>query len=369
MPTAEQPILIAGAGIAGLALGAALRRDGRDCRLLDERPALGSAGGAITLWPNAVAALDRIGVGDDVRRASTRVAPGAIRTPSGRELLRLDPDRLERSLGGPLLAVRRGVLVELLHARLDPAQLEFGVSVRGYTRKAGGVSVRTDRDTRHVPVLVGADGYRSAVARTLAPELRESYAGYPAWRGVAPFATTRADQFWGAGKEFGLVPLDDGSTYWFATRHEPAGGTDPDLPGLRASFAGWPEPVPALLASLSPADVSRVDVMDRTSPRSWVDGPVVLLGDAAHPMRPHLGQGGAQALLDAAELARCLREITDPSAAFEHFELVRRRAALRVVRMSRSAGQAVNGPDVLHHGLRLLPQQVMLRRMAAVLGS
>jgi 2-polyprenyl-6-methoxyphenol hydroxylase-like FAD-dependent oxidoreductase len=360
------PLVVAGAGIAGLGLAAALRRDGSDCLLLDERPELGSSGGAITLWPNALAALDAIGVGDDVRRAGTPVAAGTIRDPAGRVLRSLDGDRFRAALGEPMVAIRRGVLVELLHARVAPDSVRAGVAVRGYRREGDGVCVLTDGEPLRAVALVGADGYRSAVARALEADLPERYAGYPAWRGVADLGGLAPEQFWGRHREFGVVPLDAGSTYWFAAAREPAGGSAADeLAHLREVFADWPSPVRALLDATAPDAVTRNDVMDRGTPRRWADGPVVLLGDAAHAMRPHLGQGGAQALVDAVVLARCLREHPDAAAAFAAYERARRRPALRVVRLSRAAGFAVSAPTLLHHALQLVPERLLLARLAS----
>lgn len=360
----DEQLVIAGAGIAGLALAARLRNAGSSwsCVLLDERPALGSTGGAITLWPAALAALDRIGVGADVRAAGHAVGPGSIRTRDGRVLRRLDM---------PLLAVRRGELVEILHGRVAPGTVSFGTAVTGHERTSGGVRVLTAAGPLDAAALVGADGYRSQVARTLQPGLGERYAGYPAWRGL-----TRADglepfQVWGEGREFGVVPLDRGESYWFATLPEPAGGTAPDeLAHLRTAFADWPEPVRRALAAAEPGTVSRNDVMDRDRLRRWTDGPVVVIGDAAHPMRPNLGQGGCQALVDAALLASLLAATgASPAVAFAAFEARRRRTVGRVARASRAAGRAVEAPEVLHRLSALVPDPVFRRVLMRVVGS
>ena len=183
----EQPIVIAGAGIAGLALAAGLQRadTATPYLLLEERPELGSAGGAITLWPNAIAALDEIGVGDDVRRAGYPLGAGTISTSRGRVLRSLDLERSAAALGGPLVAVRRGDLIDILHAQIKPGSVLLGIAVRGYGHDSDGVQVLTDGDPIEASALVGADGYRSEIARALHPGLPERYAGYPAWRGIA----------------------------------------------------------------------------------------------------------------------------------------------------------------------------------------
>ena len=246
------PLLVAGAGIAGLALAAALRRDGHDCLLLDERPELGSTGGAIMLWPNALAALDAIGVGDDVRCAGTAVSAGTIRTASGGVLRRLDPDRFAAALGGPLVAIRRGVLVELLHTRVSPDSVQVGLAVRGYRQSADGVTVLTDGDPLPAAALVGADGYRSAVARALDPGLPETYAGYPAWRGIADLGGFEPTQYWGRHREFGLVPLDQDSTYWFAAAREPAPAAPPPPSWPICGSSSQAGPPPSVSSSTPP---------------------------------------------------------------------------------------------------------------------
>ncbi len=222
--------------------------------------------------------------------------------------------------------------------------------------------------------LVGADGYRSRVARTLQPGLADTYAGFPAWRAITRADGLEAVQLWGGRQELGVVPLGRGEAYWFATVREPAGGVlapDPadEIAHLRAAFAGWPDPVRRVLDATDLTTLSRNDVMDRAPLRTWRDGPVVVIGDAAHPMRPHLGQGGCQALLDAATLAGLLSLPTPLAEAFAAFEARRRRTAGRVVRASRAASRAVDAPTAVHRLSALVPDRVFLRALAALGGS
>jgi 2-polyprenyl-6-methoxyphenol hydroxylase-like FAD-dependent oxidoreductase len=353
----EPELVIAGAGIAGLALAASLSRAGVPgrYRVLDERPSLGSTGGAISLWPAALDALDRIGVGAAVRAAGHPVGPGSVRTRAGRTI---------RSLDLPLLAVRRGLLVELLHAAVTPGSVTFGCAVTGYRRTGAGVRVETAGGPLDAAALVGADGFRSLVARTLQPGLSETYAGFPAWRGLTTAPGLAPVQVWGDRQELGVVPLGADVAYWFATVREPEGGAAPDeLAHLARAFDGWPDPVARVLATTDPTTVSRNDVLDRGRLRRWTDGPVVVMGDAAHPMRPHLGQGGGQALVDAALLASLLAVPGTPAAAFAAFEQQRRRPAERVVRASRAASRLVDAPAAVHRLSALVPDVVVRRTL------
>ncbi|HWJ08569.1 MAG TPA: FAD-dependent monooxygenase [Nocardioides sp.] len=373
---ADDQLVIAGAGIAGLALAAGLRHGGSrwSCVLLEERPALASTGGAITLWPAALSALDRVGAGAEVRALGNPVGAGSVRTRTGRPLRTVDATRTATALGEPLLAVRRGELVEALHRAAGAAVIRYDAPVLGHERTAGGVRVLTGDGPVTGAALVGADGYRSRVARTLQPGLAECYAGFPAWRGLARIKGLDAVQLWGDRQEFGIVPLGRGECYWFATVREPAGTTagpapEDELAHLRSAFAGWADPVQQVLSAAEPATVSRNDVMDRAPLRRWRDGPVVVIGDAAHPMRPHLGQGGCQALLDAAALAELLGGSTPPAQAFAALEARRRRTAGRVVRASRAASRTVDAPAVVHRLSALVPDRLFLRALARVTGS
>ncbi|WP_183100546.1 FAD-dependent monooxygenase [Nocardioides pelophilus] len=368
----ERPFVIAGAGIAGLALAAGLQRTetATPYLLLEERPELGSTGGAITLWPNAMVALDEIGVGDDVRRAGRPLGAGSIRARRGTLLRSLDLEQSATALGGPLVALRRGDLIEILHARIKADSVVLATAVRGYAHDRDGVRALTDGDPVAAAALVGADGYRSEIARALHPGLPERYAGYPAWRGIADVGGLEPVQVWGGRQEFGVVPLSDTASYWFATVREPAGGSVHDeVAHLRTAFSGWPDPVQQVLAATDPSAVSRNDVMDRAVPRRWTDGRVVVIGDAAHAMRPHLGQGGCQALIDAAVLARLLRQTDSPAAAFTAFESLRRGPARRVVGLSRTAGRVVEAPAGLHRVASLVPEALMLRSLARIGGT
>jgi 2-polyprenyl-6-methoxyphenol hydroxylase-like FAD-dependent oxidoreductase len=116
---------------------------------------------------------------------------------------------------------------------------------------------------------------------------------------------------WGRGSVFGIMPLADGRVYCYAAapaeRGDRARGDGGELADLVRRFGGWHEPIPSLLARATTGDVLRHDVAELARPlSSFHQGKVALLGDAAHPMTPNLGQGACQALEDAVVLARLL---------------------------------------------------------------
>src|SRR5689334_13852347 len=317
-------IAVVGAGIAGLATATALTQRGHSVTVIEERTDT-SSGAGISIWPNALAALDHLGLGEQVRAAGGRITAGAMRWKDGRWLRRPAGERIVTALGEPLVVLQRAALRDILAGALAPSSIVDGVAVRELSATTAGVLLHlTDSSARDVDAVVGADGTGSVVARHLNGPLSRRYAGYTAWRGVASIAIDPdlAGETMGAGAEVGHVPMGPDRTYWFATERAPEGASAPrgELDYLRAKFASWAAPIPDLLAATDPDGVLRNDLYDRSPARRWSAGPVVLVGDAAHPMRPHLGQGGCQALEDAAVLGAFLDLSPDLPLAFAAFE-------------------------------------------------
>jgi 2-polyprenyl-6-methoxyphenol hydroxylase-like FAD-dependent oxidoreductase len=370
-----KPILVVGAGISGLATAVALQRRGLDVTVIEERTDT-SSGAGISLWPNALAALDELGLGDAVRAAGGAVTAGALRWHTGAWLRHPARERLVKALGEPLVVIQRSALTDILAGALAGGTVSTGLAVRELVLTGEGVRVAlSDSTRRDAAAVIGADGTRSVVARYLNGALRDRYAGYTAWRGVAEATIDPevAGEVLGPGVEFGLVPLGPQRTYWFATERAPEGAAAPngELAYLRERFRSWADPVGAVLAATDPTDVLRNDLYDREQARQWSRGPVLVLGDAAHPMRPHLGQGGCQGLEDAAVLAHFVDGTDDLSTAFTGFAAFRRPRIRSLVRESRLIGQIVNVRPAVLSGLAgratvLVPEALMTRHLAGV---
>lgn len=371
-------IAIVGAGIAGLSLAAGLQHAGVEVLVLEERESL-SGGAGITLWPNALSALDDLGVGDAVRAAGKQVGTGAVRTPQGRTIRAFDDTELVAALGEPLIAIHRQRLIELLAARLRPGTIRWGHQVRGVRpstrRGAERVEIElADGSELGSSALVGADGVRSAVARTLNPGLAMTYSGFSAWRGIATVGLDGGGQVWGEGAEFGWVPLGPRQTYWFAARRSLEGedlSPQEELARLDAAFGHWHGPAAELIAQTAPADLARHDLHDRAIAKRWSLGPIALIGDAAHPMRPNLGQGGCQGIEDAAVLCRLLSERGDSAGACAEYTRLRRRRARRVARQSWLMGTMIGvrptrAGDAIFRLSSWLPQRALLAPIASV---
>ncbi len=370
-----QRIVVVGAGIAGLATAVGLQRRGHDVTVVEKRTDT-SPGAGISIWPNALAALDEIGLGEAVRDASARVTAGALRWRDGSWLRRPAAERFVRALGEPLAVIQRSVLRDILTGGLTTGTVEYGLAATGLVHTGDGVQLKlSDATMRSADAVIGADGTHSFVARHLNGLLTHRYAGYTGWRGIARYAMNPqlAGETLGPGVETGHVPMGSDLTYWFTTQRAPEGQSSPggELPYLRTKLADWPEPIPSIVAATAPADVLRDDLYDRTPARQWARGSVVLIGDAAHPMRPHLGQGGCQGLEDAAILAALLDQSTDLPTAFARFAAFRQPRIKPLVRESAFIGRVVNlRPALLSAAASratvLIPEALLTAHLATV---
>ncbi|WP_224366607.1 FAD-dependent monooxygenase [Hyalangium versicolor] len=375
----NRTVVIAGGGIGGLTLGVALRRAGISVRIFERAAAIRPVGAGITMQTNAMLAFRTIGLDTAVAEAGHAMQRGAILDPRGRSLGTMLVGEMAQELGAPMIAIHRSRLQEVLQQALGPEPLTLGLKVVGFREEPEGVVVRlSDGQEVRADLLVGADGLRSTVRSQLLDDGEPRYAGYTSWRGVCevpgladPTITTET---WGTGLRFGVVPLGEGRTYWFATANLPAGGIDaPDAHGeLLTRFSGWHAPVRALIENTPAATIVRTDIQDRPPVQHWARGRVVLIGDAAHPMTPNMGQGGGQAVEDAVVLARCLATEKEWPAALARYERLRLPRANSFVSQSRRLGAIGQWENALACWLRdrlfrLVPESSMRANLRRVL--
>ena len=373
--------IVVGAGIGGLAAAVALRLAGFEVRVLERAPELTEVGAGLSLWPNALRALDAIGLGDEVRAAGVAQVTGGLRRPDGRWLARADTGEVARRFGDVVM-VARAELLDVLRAAVPVDVVRTGVEVTGLEQHSGAAVVTHTGGHETADVVVGADGVRSAVRRLTWPQSPgPRYAGYVAYRLLTPPLRGSGDEgaeTWGSGVRFGYVPLRDGRVYCFAAvTAQPLhrwGTAGTGLEDLEALVGTWHPPIPRLLTAARRAHSTVLlhDVEELPDLASFASGRIALLGDAAHAMTPNLGQGACQALEDAVELAASLGAEGDVPAALAAYDRRRRPRTQRVARRSRSVGRVGQWsapPLVAVRDLaaRLTPTAVALRGLAPVL--
>ncbi|MGO9597277.1 MAG: FAD-dependent monooxygenase [Isosphaeraceae bacterium] len=364
--------IVIGGGIGGLAAAVALRRAGWAIEVFERARELGEVGAGLSLWRNALAALDRIGLLESLRALGVEGQTGAFRTPSGEILLTMKAGTTNAASGGIILLLHRAELQDVLHRAVGSDVIRLGARCIGLDQDAATVTARFEdgREARG-DLLVGADGLRSIVRSALFGPEPPRYGGYTVWRAVTRFDHVRLTpgETWGRGRRFGQWGMTGGRVYWYATESVPDGEGDPPeerKQGLLKLFRGWHKPVEDLIEATDESASLRNDVYDRPALRHWSVGRATLLGDAAHPMTPDMGQGACQAIEDAVVLADCLSRGSDVAEALRAYESRRIPRTRRVVSESRQAGTIAQWSNPLACRLRkaLLRSRYAARKQA-----
>jgi len=373
---------VVGAGVGGLAAAIATAEAGFDVEVLERAELLSPIGAGLSVWPNGVRALRRLRVADWIDAGGTPFGDAGIhRGREGTLIASTSPEQLRARYGEPIALVHRAELLGALIERLGAERVRLGSPVRSASAD-GTVRLESGEELR-AEIVVGADGIDSAVRDSLLGDGPAEPSGIVAYRAVLGWGSALpAGEYWGVGEVFGLVPLSDGRLYWYAAfredEHDAREGPPPDpgqlLARLRERFGSWAQPIPAVLQATSPSALLRHPLRDRPPGKRWGAGRVTLLGDAAHPMLPFLGQGACCALEDAVALGESLIAAGEPERGLREYERLRIPRARMLVKRSRSAARAALLARPFLAGLRddLLgstPAALRLRQLDRVIGS
>ncbi|MFZ0667411.1 MAG: FAD-dependent monooxygenase [Acidimicrobiales bacterium] len=316
----DAEVLVVGGGIAGLTAAIALDRARISTQIIERATALTASGGALTIWPNAQAALGCIGLSKAVADIGYKEPDGTIREWSGRKITKLDQSLLNKHLRTPTLSVHRGDLQRmLLDAAADvPIRLDATATSVGTDGDKAFVLL-SDGDELQAEVVLACDGIRS-VGRRLTRNPEPAYTGRTSFRAVVDGSdnfVTEACLTVGRGMQFISSPMWGDRTYWAADVGMPQGANEAltnRKQFLLESFEGWHHPIPDLIEATRSDELVIADVYDAI-PKTLTAGRVALLGDAAHPMTPDLGQGACQGIEDGVVIAACLSQRSDPIVA------------------------------------------------------
>jgi salicylate hydroxylase len=349
-------VAVVGAGIAGLAAAAWLRRPGIACVVYERTRRLGEIGAGVQIGPNATRLLHRLGLADDLYATGVRPAAVEMRhwrtgATTARTLLGAS---CEATFGAPYYTVHRADLHRALRRRVD--HVDLGRHCVGVTEREGEVELRfDDGGTEVADLVIGADGIRSVVRGALVRDV-PVFSGITVYRGLTRrIGGGCAVMLWlGPGQHCVCYPISGGRLNVVATA--PVGRTQTSTeswtaPGrvadVVAAYQGWHDDVVETLSSLE--SVTRWALHERPQPPRLCSDRIALVGDAAHPMLPFGAQGASQAIEDAAALATCLSGIgpADLAPALRRYEHVRGPRLARVaatVGVHRAEHHLADGP-------------------------
>jgi 2-polyprenyl-6-methoxyphenol hydroxylase-like FAD-dependent oxidoreductase len=332
--------LIVGAGIGGLAAGIALRRAGWDIRIFERAPVPREIGFGVGLAPNAIAALRELGVADTVLPHAVAPVRGEIRQPDGTLIRRASADPKRFRNGTVLWMIQRPALHGGLLQAVGPEHINGGCQADRFESDGRSVTVHFTNGTSATgDILIGADGVSSALRAQLHPhEPPPRPSGYFAFRGTSHAVSALGDNdgiwYLGPGLECGAVRSGPDTVYWFLGLFADDVRSAPyDVVTLRDRIIARLDSQFRRIAEPSAVDQMRLDeLFERPPLMEWGRDRVTLLGDAAHPVLPHTGQGAAQALEDAVGLGRALANNADAIVALRRYGEVRSRRAAAIIR-------------------------------------
>ena len=340
-------IAIIGAGLGGCAAATLMRQSGLDVRLYEQAPAFSRLGAGIHLGPNLMQVMRRVGIEEQL--VAVGCEPDFWYSRDGRSgdiMAQVPLSNARQRYGAPYLTIHRGDFAQLLADAVPAGVMQYGRKLEKVQDLGDEVRlIFSDGSIETADIVVGADGVNSVIRESLlGPELPK-HTGYAAHRAV--FRTPRQSL---------ALPFDMCTKWWADDRHMMVyyvtrkqdeiyfvtgipGGESWDInlrftpstkDELRETFAGWHPTVQALIEGAD--EISFWPLLERDPLPLWSRGRMVLLGDACHPMKPHMGQGAAMAIEDAGMLARCLTEL-GPHRYEEAFRLYEANRAGRTTRV------------------------------------
>ncbi|HEY2489193.1 MAG TPA: FAD-dependent monooxygenase [Streptosporangiaceae bacterium] len=343
--------VVVGGGIGGIAAAVALARAGIDVQLYEQARELTEVGAGVSLAPNGLRMLDRLGVGEGIRRLGARYVSTQLRLADGQPL-RHEPHQFAQP--GRNVGIHRADLLALLAEQLPPGTVRTGHRCTDFSQDAGAATVGFGNGaSAEADVVIGADGIHSVLQGFVVAPAEPVFSGVVAYRGLVPsmagYPAGTMRMWVGESKHFLVFPVRAGQLLNYvgfvqsgtSVRESWSAAGDPAA--LAAHFTGWDPVIGEIIAAITGPGGSGFQwgMYDRAPLPRWSRRRLTLLGDAAHPMLPHLGQGVNQALEDAVTLAELLGACASPAGvprALAAYEELRRDRTAQVQLGSRRNG-------------------------------
>ena len=376
--TRDLPVLVAGGGIGGLATALGLAQKGFSITVLEKAPALGEIGAGIQLGPNAFHAFDQLGIGEQARAMAVFIDQLRLMDAlTAEEITHIDLGEAFRTrFGNPYAVVHRGDLHGVfLRACVEHPAISLRTSAEVVRAEQDGASVQAvlaSGERVAGSLLVAADGLWSSLRKQVVGDGPPRVSGHTTYRSVIPTERMPEDLRWNAatlwaGPKCHIVhyPLSGWKSFnLVVTCHndapEPVAGKSVSEDEVRMGFEHVHERARSIIGH--GRDWKLWVLCDRDPVENWVDGRIVLLGDAAHPMMQYFAQGACMALEDAVCLSHHLSTLDDVDAALERYRSQRVVRTARVQLQSRQIGEHIYHPAGAH---ALVRNEIMRAKSSA----
>ena len=346
-----QKIAVIGAGLGGAAAGALLQQAGFAVDVYEQAESFSRLGAGIHVGPNVMKVFRRLGLEDALSAMGSHPDHWFSRDgETGDYLARIKLGAFAvKEYGAPYLTVHRGDMHALEMSTLAPGSVHFGKHLTTVEDRDDDVLLRfADGTTATADIAIGADGINSKLRETLLGQEVPNYSGWVGHRALiraerlpAGFVFEDCVKWWSADRHMMVYfTTESRDEYYFVSGvpHPPwafvGSSVRSDREELHEAFASYCPLIHALIDSAE--DVSKWPLLNRSPLPLWSKGRLVLLGDACHPMKPHMAQGAGMAIEDAAMLTRCLQQtgLSGYRTAFALYEASRKDRATRVQSVS-----------------------------------
>ena len=361
----KKKIAIIGGGIAGLTFAHCLSKEKYDINIFEKKKVFGEVGAAISVFPNALDVIDKIGLLDPILQTSGKFENVFLKTKNGQILSKSSPKS-----DYPVICIHRKDLHNVLLSGLK-AELNTDKSLSHLTYLENEqIEITFNDGSKYIfDAVIGADGINSAVRKQIINDKDPIYRGYNIWRGVVKtkFDVGYASETYGKGQRVGIVPIKDGVYGWWATcnedfleKDEPEGTKEK----LKRIFGNWHEPIPELIENTE--KIIKNSLCDRIPKKGWTKGNVTLIGDAAHPSTPNLGQGGCMAIEGAYLLASSINKHGLCPKAYEVYEKYQFPRSKKIINESLKIGKIgqIKNPILIlirNTFFKLIPSRVAMK--------